>query len=197
MSQPALYGIVLAGGSARRLSGVDKPMLTIGGIPLLRRVIDALSAAREIIVVGQPRDGIDGVHWTREDPPGAGPVAALAAGLARCDERGCRSGCHVAVFAGDLAGLTPDLVALLRTTIDDADDTDGAVLVDPDGRRQWLAGVWRADALRSALPAAPANAALHAMLGTLAVTEVRASARQAADVDTEADLRRAREAHGR
>lgn len=196
MSQPALYGIVLAGGSARRLSGVDKPMLTIGGIPLLRRVVDALSAAREIVVVGRQRDGVDGVHWTQEDPPGAGPVAALAAGLALCGERGCRSDSHVAVLAGDLAGLTPDIIALLRTSLDDADGCDGAVLVDPDGRRQWLAGVWRADALRTALPAEPANTALHAMLGRLAVTEVRASARQAADVDTEADLRRAREAHG-
>lgn len=189
MSQPALYGIVLAGGSARRLSGVDKPMLTIGGIPLLRRVIDALRDARDIVVVGPPRDGVDGVRWTQEEPRGGGPVAALAAGLARCGE----SGCDVAVLAGDLAGLTPDTIALLRTSIG---DNDGAVLVDPDGRWQWLAGVWRADALRDALPAEPANAALHAMLGTLAVTEVRASARQAADVDTEADLRRAREAHG-
>lgn len=134
MPQPDLYGIVLAGGSARRLSGVDKPMLTVGGVSLLRRVIDALGAAREIVVVGPMRDGIDGA--------------------------------------------------------------DGAVLVDPDGRRQWLAGVWRAGALRDALPTEPANAALHAMLSTLAVTEVRASARQAADVDTDADLRRAREAHG-
>ncbi|MPY80825.1 MAG: NTP transferase domain-containing protein [Actinophytocola sp.] len=193
MSQPALYGIVLAGGSALRLSGVDKPMLSVGGIPLLRRVIDALSGARHIVVVGPPRDGIAGVHWTQEEPRGSGPVAALAAGLARCGELGCHSGCDVAVLAGDLAGLAPDTVALLRAAIGDA---DGAVLVDPDGRRQWLVGVWRADALRDALPATPANAALHAMLGTLAVTEVRASARQAADVDTEADLRRARDAHG-
>lgn len=192
MSQPALYGIVLAGGSARRLSGVDKPMLTIGGIPLLRRVIDALRDARDIVVVGPPRDGVDGVYWTQEEPRGAGPVAALAAGLARCGDLGCGSDCHIAVLAGDLAGLTPDTIALLRTSIG---ANDGAVLIDPNGRRQWLAGVWRADALRDALPAEPANAALHAMLGTLAVTEVRASARQAADVDTEADLRRAREAH--
>lgn len=193
MVQHALYGIVLAGGSARRLSGVDKPMLTVGGIPLLRRVLDALSDARDIVVVGPPRDGIDGVHWTQEEPRGGGPVAALAAGLARCGDLGCGPGCDVAVLAGDLAGLTPDTITRLRAVIGDA---DGAVLVDPDERRQWLAGVWRADALRGALPAEPANAALHAMLGTLVVTEVRASARQAADVDTDADLRRAREAHG-
>lgn len=187
-----LYGIVLAGGSALRLSGVDKPMLTIGGVPLLRRVIDALAAAREVVVVGPERDGIDGVHWAREDPPGGGPVAALAAGLGRCGDVGCGSRCDVALLAGDLAGLTQDVVTLLRDAIG---DNDGAVLVDPDGRRQWLAGVWRADALRAALPAEPAGTALRAMLGALAVTEVAASARQTADVDTEADLRRAREAH--
>ncbi|GAA5103363.1 molybdenum cofactor guanylyltransferase [Haloechinothrix salitolerans] len=193
MTQSALYGIVLAGGSASRLSGVDKPMLTVGGIPLLRRVIDALGDARQIVVVGPPREGITGVRWTHEEPRGAGPVAALAAGLARCGDLGCQAGCDVAVLAGDLAGLTRDTVAVLRTSID---DNDGAVLIDPDGRRQWLAGVWRARALRDALPAEPANAALRAVLGALAITDVRASAPQAADVDTEADLRRAREVHG-
>lgn len=193
MWQQPLYGIVLAGGSARRLSGVDKPMLTVGGVPLLRRVVDALGAAREVVVVGPVREGIGGVHWTREDPPGAGPVAALVAGLARCAELGCPPGSDVAVLAGDLAGLSADTVATLRAAIG---DNEGAVLVDPDGRRQWLAGVWRADALRAALPAEPVGAALHATLGTLAVTEVAASARQAADVDTQDDLRRARETHG-
>ncbi|NBH02981.1 NTP transferase domain-containing protein, partial [Amycolatopsis sp. SID8362] len=45
-------GIVLAGGSARRLSGVDKPALSVGGKPLLTRAIHALSGAGRVVAVG-------------------------------------------------------------------------------------------------------------------------------------------------
>src|SRR3954462_6239516 len=74
-------GIVVAGGAARRLSGVDKPALSVGGKPLLARAIHALGGAERGIVVGPRRPGFD-VVWTREPVPGTGPVAALAAGLA-------------------------------------------------------------------------------------------------------------------
>lgn len=177
-----LYGIVLAGGAARRLSGVDKPMLEVGGIPLLHKAIDALRDAVDVVVVGPRRDGLPPVRWTREDPPGGGPVAALAAGLAALPPE---SDAEVAVLAADLPGVSASTVSRLRAARGDA---DGAVLVDATGRRQWLTGVWRLMSLRDALPAQPAGASVHRTLGGLAVVEVPAQAGEAFDVDTPADL---------
>ena len=174
-------GIVLAGGAARRLSGVDKPMLEIGGKPLLRRAIDALEAASPVVVVGPARRGVTGVVWTREDPPGGGPVAALAAGLALVERS------PVAVLAGDLVTIASSTVDRLRGALG---EHDGAVLVDGEGHRQWLIGVWRTESLRAVLPAAPGGASLRAVLGGLDVAAVPADAGEGADVDTPADLAR-------
>ncbi|WP_290059801.1 molybdenum cofactor guanylyltransferase, partial [Amycolatopsis solani] len=99
-------GIVLAGGSARRLSGVDKPDLSVGGKPLLARAVHALDGAVRVIVVGPRRAGFD-VVWTREPVPGTGPVAALAAGLAFVPD----DAEAVAVLAADLPGVR-------RSTVD-------------------------------------------------------------------------------
>lgn len=180
-----LGGIVLAGGAAKRLSGADKPMLDVGGTPLLTRAVAALRDAAEIVVVGPQRPEITGVRWALEQPPRSGPVAALAAGI------GALTGGadDVAVLAGDLVGVTAATVRTLRDAIGAA---DGAVLVDSTGQRQWLIGVWRLASLRSALPADPVGASLHSTLGGLSIAEVPGTEAETADVDTEADLGRAR-----
>lgn len=177
-------GIVLAGGSARRLSGVDKPALPVGGKPLLARAIHALGGAERVIAVGPRRPGFD-VVWTREPVPGTGPVAALAAGLAFVPD----DVEAVAVLAADLPGVRRSTVDRLVAAIGDG---DGAVLVDAAGARQWLLGAWRVAAVRAALPADPANAALRRVLGGLCVTEVPAERGEADDIDTPEDLERHR-----
>jgi molybdopterin-guanine dinucleotide biosynthesis protein A len=77
--------VILAGGSGRRLGGVDKGALVVAGLPLLDRVLLASAAARRTVVVGEPRPTVRSVVWTREDPPGGGPLAGLAAGMAELD----------------------------------------------------------------------------------------------------------------
>ncbi|RJL36059.1 molybdenum cofactor guanylyltransferase [Bailinhaonella thermotolerans] len=104
----AYDAVVLAGGSARRLGGVDKPGLAVGGRTLLRRVVDAAGDAGRAIVVGPEREGLPGVLFTRERPPGGGPVPALRAGLDLCEAD------HVLLLAADLPFLAADHVALLR-----------------------------------------------------------------------------------
>lgn len=177
-------GIVLAGGSARRLSGVDKPVLSVGGKPLLARAVHALSGAERVVVVGPRRPGFD-VVWTREPVPGTGPVAALAAGLAFVPENVE----VVTVLAADLPGVRRSTVDRLLAALGDA---DGAVLVDATGARQWLLGAWRASALRSALPEQVENAALRRMLAGLRVVDVPAELGEADDIDTPEDLERHR-----
>ncbi|MCV7084044.1 NTP transferase domain-containing protein [Mycolicibacterium insubricum] len=70
--------IVLAGGRARRLDGADKPNLLVGGRRLIDVALDAVAGAAHIVVVGPSRDLPEAVIQTREDPPFAGPAAAVA-----------------------------------------------------------------------------------------------------------------------
>ncbi|MBA2559128.1 MAG: NTP transferase domain-containing protein, partial [Propionibacteriales bacterium] len=58
---PGYAAIVLAGGSGRRLGGVDKGSLVVGGKTLLERALAAVAEASCRIAVGPPR--------TRQLPP--------------------------------------------------------------------------------------------------------------------------------
>lgn len=191
---------MLAGGSARRLGGADKPAVLVGGRTLLDRVLDAVADAGRTVVVGPPRPVRRPVSWAREHPPGGGPVAALAAGLphVRAD--------LVALLAADLPFLDGATLTRLRTAatgdgallVDGDGLVDGALLVDADGRDQLLAGVWRTAALRAALAGRAVDGArLVDLLAGLAA--VRVSVRQAAgspapwfDCDTPRDVEDAR-----
>src|SRR5829696_2324717 len=127
--------VVLAGGRARRLGGVDKPALAVGGRSLLDGVLAACEGAAPIVVVGPRRETAVAVRWAREEPPYGGPLAALAAGL-----RLVPATAEVtAVLAADLPNLGPDAVRRLRAALDPGGE--GAVLVDEHARSQWLCGV--------------------------------------------------------
>ncbi|WP_189225304.1 molybdenum cofactor guanylyltransferase [Saccharothrix coeruleofusca] len=169
--------VVLSGGRGSRMGGVDKSALLVAGRTLLDHALDAVRGAARVVVVGPPRQAA-GVTWAREDPPGGGPVAGLAAGLAHVAED------FVAVLAVDQPGVTESTVDRLRA----AAGGGGAVLVDATGREQWLAGVWRTEALRAALPADPRGAAMRSVLGPLAPALVPALPGEARDVDTPEDL---------
>ncbi|PBO19632.1 molybdenum cofactor guanylyltransferase, partial [Streptomyces albidoflavus] len=52
----AFDAVVLAGGGARRLGGVDKPGLRVGGRALIDRVLAACGQARMTVVVAAPRE---------------------------------------------------------------------------------------------------------------------------------------------
>ncbi|WP_152352755.1 molybdenum cofactor guanylyltransferase [Brachybacterium subflavum] len=87
--------IVLGGGEGRRLGGVSKPDLVVGGRRLVDRVLDAGAGCAPRVVVAPESVAVpDGVLRTLEDPPAGGPVAGIAAGLARLRELedGCAAG---------------------------------------------------------------------------------------------------------
>jgi molybdopterin-guanine dinucleotide biosynthesis protein A len=192
VSEPGCGAVVLAGGAGRRLGGVDKPALEVGGARLLDRVLAAVADIAPVVVVGPQRPVARPVVWTREQPPGSGPAAALAAGLVALDAADDVE--RVVVLAADLPLLDAAVVLSLREA---AVGHDGAVLVDEDGREQLLVGCWSTVALRAAVDRAGSlvDASLRRLLSGLDRAAVRAPGPRPPwlDCDTPDDVRRAEE----
>ncbi|MEU4267920.1 DUF6457 domain-containing protein [Streptomyces sp. NPDC026092] len=157
--------VVLAGGAAKRLGGVDKPAVRVGGRALLDRVLAGCRGAGRTVVVGDRRPTVRPVVWAREEPPGGGPLAALDSGVREVaadavlvlsadlpflDEgTGIRllNALTAASGAGASEAAAPDAAA----PAPDAAAPDAALLVDADGRDQPLVAVYRTDVLRREL----------------------------------------------
>lgn len=174
-------GVVLTGGDAARMDGVDKASIEIGGRTLLEHVLAALGDLPGIVVVGPRVPTSRPVTFTREHPVGGGPAAGLLAGLGafpRLPEL-------LVVLAVDMPRVTRATVARLR----DAFAYDGAVLVD--GRRQHLCAAYRTGALLAAAPPPEGRRGLpmHRLVGDLRLVEVPAVDSEARDVDSWQDLR--------
>jgi molybdopterin-guanine dinucleotide biosynthesis protein A len=176
--------IILAGGRARRVGGIDKALIEIRGRTLLDTAIAAAGAARSIVVVGPERPGFESVVWAREAPPGSGPVHALSAGLA------VGSAPLVTVLAADLPFVTADAVQRLAAGVGKA---DGAVAVDGSGRDQYLLAVYRRDALLASLNVLPSSigASLGEAVDTLRLVRIRDDS-ATTDCDTWDDVTAAR-----
>jgi molybdenum cofactor guanylyltransferase len=180
----AFDAVVLAGGRAARLGGADKPGLVVGQRTLLGSVVSAVTeagASRVVVVgpqrpaalgsaTGSPGTGSPGtgspaahsreqVSYTREDPPGGGPVAALRCGLAEV------SAPDIVLLAADLPFLRPVHVTRLLAALA-GPATRGAALLDASGRPQWLVSCWPAAVLRAAL-IAYRGSSLRGVLGPL------------------------------
>ena len=104
---------MLAGGESRRM-GRDKLVLEVGGVPLLKRVCDALSArCAEVIVVGGGAARLEGVRRIPDERRGLGPLAGMEAGLAAARNR------TVFVAAGDMPFLSVGLIGYLLERLDE------------------------------------------------------------------------------
>jgi len=180
------------------MGGADKPTLPVAGQSMLSRVLAAVHDANPRVVVGRVSTDLPvSVLQTREDPPGGGPVAATAAGLALVPP----DVTYTALLAADLPLLTGEAIDVLRLTAESA-PMQGAVYRDAEGRRQMLCGVWRTKALREALDQLAAKrgqlhgASVRELMEHLRVAEVswrRPGPPPWFDCDTDDDLRTAEE----
>lgn len=178
--------VIVAGGAGRRLGGADKPELRIGDRTLLQIALEAVGSADTVVVVGPERAVPAGVRQAREQPPGGGPAAALAAGVL---ELRPAVDALVAVLAADQPGVTAALLARLseRARL----RRTGVVAVDPGGRRQYLLGVFPAGPLLARCAAADwSGRRLGHLLDPLIGAELPVGADEAADIDTPEDLDR-------
>ncbi|MFF2347951.1 molybdenum cofactor guanylyltransferase [Pseudarthrobacter sp. NPDC058119] len=197
----AFDALILAGGRSSRLGGVPKQSLVFHGQTLLERAVAAAAGARLTVVVGdagvQPDDGGESLPPSirpgnllacREEPPFAGPAAAIAAGLDTLAGSGGGAPCTL-VLACDMP-LASQAVAVLRDALlDSGAGTDAVVACSDDGRMQPLAGFYStAELRRSCADLASRNALVNgpvrALLASLDVQLVTVPAGSTADVDT-------------
>ena len=172
--------VILTGGTAARLDGTDKAGLSHAGRSLLEIALDAVAAAAEVVVVGPGTSTSRQVAFTRESPPGGGPLAGIAAGVAALE------GDHdlVVVLAVDMPHVTRETVSRLLEAVGDG---DAAWLVDASGRRQLAAAV------RPGLVPAPGDAdgvPVRALMAAGRSIDVQGVGDEATDVDTWPDVAR-------
>ncbi len=177
--------VVPAGGGGRRMRAADpavtdKLAAALGASTVLGELLARVPPGVAVAVVGPVRAVPAGVLLAREEPPGGGPVAAVAAGVAALADAGrlagsgpgphgaepCRSDRHGSAPCGPAAGAdvvvvcagdapwsplaVPALVAALRA----ADPVAAvAVAVDAGGAVQPLLAAHRVPALLARLAA--------------------------------------------
>lgn len=187
--------IVLAGGRGSRLGGVDKASQLLAGERLVDRTVAAARAAgaRRVVVVGPDSAGAVADAVVREQPEFGGPLAALAAGIAAVDAP------WIWLLACDLEH--PERVCS-EIAAGAPYEADGLVLLDGDGRVQWLAGCYRRAALAAACDALGDDvngAPVRRVLERLVLHRRVIASELAADIDTHEALAVARsraERHG-
>jgi molybdopterin-guanine dinucleotide biosynthesis protein A len=176
--------VVLCGGTGRRFGG-DKTQALIDGVPVLDHVVGQLPPSWPVVCVGPARPTVAPVTWVREEPPGGGPVAALAAGLAEV------SSPVVVVLGGDMPYAAPAATAVVAALLADP-AVDAVVGRDPQGRTQPLLAAYRTEALRRAVPDPSAGVALMRVVDALVHAGLPTDSRAALDIDTREDLQTAR-----
>lgn len=160
-----LTGIVLAGGRSRRM-GRDKAFLDVGGVPMIRRVLDALaSVCAEVLIVTKTPQAYEhlGVRVAHDDDPRQAALVGLCAGLRAAQT-------PVAFAAGcDLPFLSPAAVRYLAGLLPGWE----AVVPRVEGRWHPLHAIYAAAAtpgIEAALAASELR--LGAALARLRVREV-------------------------
>lgn len=186
MIEPGLTSfaaIVLAGGRATRLGGADKASIEVHGRTLLEHTLDAVIDAAEVVVVGLQVPTDRPVTFVVEDPRHGGPVAGLLTGR----DALLRRTPSLVVVAVDMPRLT---ARTIRRLYDAAVGHDGAVLTDPDGRRQ-LAFVVSTDRLDAVRPDREGqhDMALRTLFEPLDLAEVAPVGNEHRDIDSWTDLR--------
>ncbi len=161
---PVVVGAVLAGGASRRM-GTDKALVAVDGVPMARRVADALLAggASAVVLVGGDPSWSEtlGLVVVPDRWPGEGPLGGIAgalldvpaaAGTAPVDPAGDPEGRQptgeviVVIAPCDVPWLDAATVAALVRALVDRPTAVVATAVDGDGRRLPFPAAWRAGA---------------------------------------------------
>lgn len=144
--------LILAGGRATRLGGVDKRELVVEGRTIFERQREVLAPRVAEILVSSPR-AVAGHRTVADAVPGAGPLAGIAAGLDAATTP------WLLVIAGDMPYVSGALIELVLAGARDGVDAVGiriGALPEP------LLCLLRVGAARPAIAARLAGARLKA-----------------------------------
>jgi molybdenum cofactor guanylyltransferase len=86
----SVVGILLAGGESRRMKGVNKALLEVGGIPIVKRVVNTLAQVlkRTVVITNSPQDfAFLNLPMFPDLIPGRGSLGGLYTGLTACEGR--------------------------------------------------------------------------------------------------------------
>ncbi len=178
--------IVVAGGKASRMGGLDKAMLPLGlsGKTLLEDIIK--SCPGKVFIVGYPRDietdSKEQVSWVADMNPDGGPAAGLWSGLVSVTSE------YVFISAADQTLSSNTVSALISA----ASGNDGAWAIRSDGSGQPLCACVRTDLLRELLMSTQGvNQSPLRLLSTLKMVGVNVNPDQVVDFDTWQDVAKA------
>ena len=104
---PSASGIILAGGESRRMGGVNKALLEVGGQRIVERVAAILGRIfEEVIVITNSPEEYDflGLPMFTDLRPGYGSLGGLYTGLHRC------GGAHGFIAACDMPFLVESVI---------------------------------------------------------------------------------------
>lgn len=181
-----ISAVILAGGRATRLGGIDKRSIVVEGEPIFVRQTRVLAPLVTEILVSAPHDA-EGYRTVRDVAGAVGPLAGIAAAL------GAVRTPWLFVAAGDMPNISAPLVSLM---IEHA--SGDAVGVRIGGRSEPLVCLLRVTPARTAIGELLAAARFKAsgLLDALAVTWLSEAAVRAIDpslkslrnINTPADL---------
>jgi molybdopterin-guanine dinucleotide biosynthesis protein A len=178
--------IVVAGGKASRMGGLDKAMLPLGlsGKTLLEDIIK--SCPGKVLIVGYPRDietdSNEQVSWVADMNPDGGPAAGIWSGLVSVTSE------YVFISAADQTLSSDTVLALISA----ASGNDGAWAIPSDGSGQPLCACVRTDLLRELLMSTQGvNQSPLRLLSTLKMVGVKVNPDQVVDFDTWQDVAKA------
>ena len=119
MKKDDVTGLVLAGGRASRMGGVDKGLQLLRGVPLVRHALDRLAPQVGPLMINANRHlelyaAFGAPVWPDETGDYAGPLAGVLAGMAHCATP------WMVTVPCDTPRFPADLVATLAAAVDAA-----------------------------------------------------------------------------
>lgn len=166
--QAPTIGVVLAGGRSQRM-GSEKAALIVGGVPLLRRVVERLAVALpDILVIGPEtlQALVPNIRVVPDEAPGRGPLGGIVTAFDAVPSQ------HLFVVACDMPFVEPALVHEMVRLLDETPDVDVVALRTQRGVEP-LHALYRSTclaAMRAQLLSG--DGALHRLLEQLRVREV-------------------------
>ncbi|WEL17553.1 Molybdopterin-guanine dinucleotide biosynthesis protein A [Halorhabdus sp. SVX81] len=173
----SIRGVVLAGGESSRFADGDKAFATVGGEPILGRVLQTVSAATDasaLVVVPDREQGesiadrlggdgypTENLSFAVDDERFDGPLGGVMGAARQADAE------WLFVTGCDMPLLD---VAAVRWFLED-DSAADALVPRTAGGREPLHGRYRRTAILEAGQDLPASAGLHALLGDLSTVE--------------------------